>query len=157
MDRDIVSDDANGILNDSVRDQIPVVTDPAQAEALLGALIEALSRNRNVRAEFRAGALWERKGRDAGGDFSPLVSPSPYRDLAGNDEVYLSVAVRIWQSNDAAALEAFVERQRAQSEQDLLAKLESESAALRHVRDAEQTRLDDLEARTAELRAAMNR
>jgi hypothetical protein len=154
MDRSIICDGRGGILDDSVIDGIPVVTDPAQAEALLRALVEALSSNRDVRAEFRAGAVWERKGYDAGGDFSPLVSPSPYRDSAGDDEVYLSVSVRVGRYNEAAEVKTFVERQRAQSERDHLAELESKAAERRIARDTEQKALDDLEERAAELRAA---
>ncbi|EHB48818.1 hypothetical protein MycrhDRAFT_5659 [Mycolicibacterium rhodesiae JS60] len=157
MDRDIISPDRKGILGDLIRDQIPVITDPVEAESLLAALIEALSSNRNVQAEFRAGAIWERKGRDDGGDLSPLVSPSPYRDSAGSDEVYLSVSVRIGQSNKSPAVKAFVETRRAQSEQDRLAELESEAAARRNALNTDQSALEDLEARAAELRAATGR
>lgn len=92
MDRNIITDAS--ILDASARDQIPVITDPEQAEALLRALIEALSSRGNVQAEFRAGSLWDRKGYDTAGDFSPLVAPSPYRDPNGDDEVYLSVSVQ---------------------------------------------------------------
>ncbi|WP_342314731.1 hypothetical protein LIX17_26170 (plasmid) [Mycobacterium avium subsp. hominissuis] len=154
MDRDAITDDSSGNLDNSVRERIPLVTDPAQAEALLRALTEVLASNRNVQAEFRAGAVWERKGRDDGGDFSPLVSPSQYRDSAGNDEVYLSVSVRIGQFDTSPELKDFVERQRAQSERDSLAQLESQVAQRRHALDIDQSAIVDLEARVAQLRAA---
>lgn len=157
MDRDIISVDRDGILDRSVHDRIPVITDPTEAEGLLGALIEALSGKGDVQAEFRAGAIWERKGRDDGGDFSPLVSVSPHRDSDGGDEVYLSVSVRIGHADQAGAVQAFVERRRAQSERDRLAELDSEIAERRNSLDTEQSALEDLEARAAALRAATGR
>lgn len=157
MERNIISDDRAGILDDAARNRIPVVTDPAQAEALLHAVCEALSSKRDVNAEFRAGAVWTRKGYDDAGDFSPLVSPSPHRDNAGSDEVYLSVSVRVGRYNEASAVKTFVDRQRAHSERDRLAELESEAEKRRLARDAEQAALGELEARAAELRAATSR
>ena len=156
MDRTVLTQDPNGILDAPVRDQIPIVTDPTQAEALLSALIAALATN-NVEAEFRAGALWERKGRDTGGDFSPLVDPSPHRDSTGDDEVYLSVAVRIQNRSATPELKAFIEQQRRLSERDLLAKLEAQSAQHRQALDTEQSAIDTLATRAAELRAAIDR
>ncbi len=148
MDRTVITQNPDGILNASVRDQLPTVTDPTQAEALLSALIAALTAN-NVAAEFRAGALWERKGYDTGGNFSPLVDPSPHRDTNGDDEAYLSVAVRIQNPSATPELKAFIEQQRRHSERDHLAALEAQSTQ-------HQQALDALQARAAELRAAID-
>lgn len=156
MDRFVLTENPDGILDAPVRDQIPIVTDPTQAEALLNALLATLATN-NVEAEFRAGALWQRKGRDTGGDLSPLVDPSPHRDSIGDDEVYLSVAVRIQNPSATPELKAFIKQQRQQSERDQLAKLEAQSAQHRQALDAEQSAIDTLQARAAELRAAIDR
>ena len=151
-----LTNDPNGILNASVRDQLPLITDPTQAEALLRALTASLATNSDVQAEFRAGSLWDRKGYDTGGAFSPLVDPSPHR---GTDplaeEVYLSVAVRIESPDAAPELKAFVQQQRQQSERDELAKLEARSAQHQQARAAEQSAQDIIDARAAELRAAL--
>jgi len=162
MDRFVLTENPDGILDVTVRDQIPIVADPEQAEALLNALIAALATNtgpaaNNIEAEFRAGALWQRKGRDTGGDLSPLVAPSPHRDSIGDDEVYLSVAVRIQNPSSTPELKAFIEQQRQQSERNELAKLEAQSAQHRQALDAEQSAIDTLQARAAELRAAIDR
>ncbi len=155
MNRDIITDRIDGILDASVHAQIPIVTDPTHAEALLNALIAALASSSDIQAEFRAGALWERKGYDTGGDFSPLVTPSPHRDTNGDDEVYLSIAVRIENPAATPELKAFIEQQRRQSEYDELAKLEAQTAQQRQARDAQQSALDALETRADELRAAI--
>jgi len=162
MDRTVPTQEPDGILDATVRNQIPIVTDPKQAEALLNALIAALATNtgpaaNNIEAEFRAGALWVRKGYDTAGDFSPLVDPSPYREANGDDEVYLSVAVRVQNPSATPELKAFIEQQRRQSERDQLAKLEAQSAQHRQALDAEQSTIDTLQARAAELRAAIDR
>lgn len=157
MDRSTATDDPNGILDPAVHHQIPIIADPTQAAALLSALTAALAAGSDVQAEFRAGSLWDRKGYDTGGDFSPLVDPSPYRGsdpLA--DEVYLSVAVRIENPSATPELRAFIENQRRRSECDQLAKLEAQSAQHQQARDAEQSTLDNIEARAAELRAAID-
>lgn len=141
------------VIGEAARTQLPRVTDPDHADALLSAVIEALTVDfpgTSVRAEFRAGAVWERKGHDVGGDLSAQIDPSPYRPADGSGEdVVLEVTVRIGSyASDNAKLSAFVDTMKAHAGRAAL--LEAEASAR-----AKREELARLEARTAELRRAL--
>ncbi|MFI5721075.1 hypothetical protein [Nocardia sp. NPDC051750] len=135
-------------------EKIPTITDPAEAQALLYALLEALENGRfyGVQAEFSAGAVWDRKESEEGGDISPIVTPSTYRSTIGDDDLYLSVSVRIKDSDTLPAVVEFADRLRKRSERDLLEHLEAAKDRRREALNAEQEELRALDSQIKELR-----
>lgn len=143
------------LLNDAARDRMPVVNDPEQAEGLLRALLAAINDPdvaSVVSAQFRAGAIWQRKVNDTGGSLSPRVSPSHDRDSNGDDELYLSVEVRVPSIKSRSVIGDFVASQRAAEGTAQSTAIEEQIAAKRAAISVGETELGELVAQLGQLR-----
>ncbi|MFV8141969.1 hypothetical protein ACNQR7_30765 [Mycolicibacterium senegalense] len=149
MDNIEIVEKPEELINQDILAQVPVIADPQQAQALMGALQEALQGGGRVRALFQAGAVWQRKGYDCVGDLSPLVSAS--RDRGESDDIILSVAVRISPRFDGE-VKAFIEDQSAASRSAHLRKVEADIAQRQALIDSESQKLAALQQRADALR-----